>query len=378
MRTSVLVLAVVVVAGLVANPASLQESGPTGPSPYDVVDEWMTPFATDGYAWGSHPGVAIDSPNRIFVIQRGEFRLPDPLPSEFAGFVGSIGLNALRPEGARVWKNCIFIVDSDGDLVETWDQWDQLFEGSNGPHKIRISPYDPERRIWVVHETGHQVFAFSNDGSELLLTLGEKDVSGSDETHFGRPQDVAFMPDGRILVADGLDNSRVVMFDPEGTYITHFGEKGTGRGEFDGVHAVATSADGRIYVADRNNDRIQVFNETTRAAAWYHPNIAPIGVWPGFDFPNDIIIDGYNVWIADNQPPKIVRTDLNGNREYTWDIAGEGPGQYRELHQFAVDGDGNMYGADNVMGRTLKFVPKANANPVDLIRMQESAATSNP
>jgi hypothetical protein len=378
MRTSVLVLVVVIVAGLATGPALLQESGPMGPSPYNVVDEWMTPFAADGYAWGSHPGVAIDSPNRIFVIQRGEFRLPDPLPSEFAGFVGSIGLNALRPEGARVWKNCIFIVNSDGDLVETWDQWDHLFEGSNGPHKIRISPYDSERRIWVVHETGHQVFAFSNDGSELLMTLGEKDVGGNDETHFGRPQDVAFMPDGRILVADGLDNSRVVMFDPEGAYITHFGEKGIGRGEFDGVHAVATSADGRIYVADRNNARIQVFNETTRAAAWYHPNIAPIGVWPGFDFPNDIIINGYNVWIADNQPPKIIRTDLNGNREYTWDIAGEGPGQYRELHQFAVDENGNWYGADNVMGRTLKFEPKADANSVDLIRMQESATGSNP
>ena len=378
MRTSVLVLVVVIVAGLATGPALLQESGPMGPSPYDVVDEWMTPFAADGYAWGSHPGVAIDSQNRIFVIQRGEFRLPDPLPSEFAGFVGSIGLNALRPEGARVWKNCIFIVNSDGDLVETWDQWDHLFEGSNGPHKIRISPYDSERRIWVVHETGHQVFAFSNDGSELLMTLGEKDVGGNDETHFGRPQDVAFMPDGRILVADGLDNSRVVMFDPEGAYITHFGEKGIGRGEFDGVHAVATSADGRIYVADRNNARVQVFNETTRAAAWYHPNIAPIGVWPGFDFPNDIIINGYNVWIADNQPPKIIRTDLNGNREYTWDIAGEGPGQYRELHQFAVDENGNWYGADNVMGRTLKFEPKADANSVDLIRMQESATGSNP
>ena len=378
MRTSVLVLVVVIVAGLATGPALLQESGPMGPSPYNVVDEWMTPFAADGYAWGSHPGVAIDSPNRIFVIQRGEFRLPDPLPSEFAGFVGSIGLNALRPEGARVWKNCIFIVNSDGDLVETWDQWDHLFEGSNGPHKIRISPYDSERRIWVVHETGHQVFAFSNDGSELVMTLGEKDVGGNDETHFGRPQDVAFMPDGRILVADGLDNSRVVMFDPEGAYITHFGEKGIGRGEFDGVHAVATSADGRIYVADRNNARIQVFNETTRAAAWYHPNIAPIGVWPGFDFPNDIIINGYNVWIADNQPPKIIRTDLNGNREYTWDIAGEGPGQYRELHQFAVDENGNWYGADNVMGRTLKFEPKADANSVDLIRMQESATGSNP
>ena len=69
MRTSVLVFAIVVVAGLVASPALLQESGPTGPSPYDVVNEWMTPFADDGYAWGSHPGVAIDTPNRIFVIQ---------------------------------------------------------------------------------------------------------------------------------------------------------------------------------------------------------------------------------------------------------------------------------------------------------------------
>ena len=76
--------------------------------------------------------------------------------------------------------------------------------------------------------------------------------------------------------------------------------------------------------ADRNNGRIQVFNETTRAAAWYHPNIAPIAVWSDFDFPHDIIINGYNVWVADNMPPKIVQLDLNGNREYTWEIGGEG------------------------------------------------------
>ena len=366
MRRSVLVIAVIVASGLFAGPAFLQESE-TGPSPYDVVDGWMKPFASAGFAWGSHPGVFAESPDRIFVIQRGEFRLPDPVPPGFAGFVGSIGLNALQPEDARVWRNCIFVVDGNGNMIEAWTKWDDLYEGSNGPHKIRISPYDPDRRVWVVHETGHQIHVFSNDGEELLMTLGEKDVSGNDETHFGRPQDVAFLPDGSILVADGLDNSRIVKLDAEGNYLTSWGEKGSGRGQFDGVHAVATSADGRIYVADRNNARIQVFNETTRSV-WYHPNISPIGTWPGFDFPNDIIINQYDVWVADNMPTKIVKLDLNGNRQYSWDASGEGPGLYRELHQFSVDSDGTLYGADNVLGRTQKFVPKAGANPSRLIR----------
>ena len=366
MRTPALVLVAVVAAGLFAGAASLQERAVSGPSPYDIVDGWMKPFASAGYAWGSHPGVFAESPDRIFVIQRGEMRLPDPMPRGFAGFVGSIGLNALRPEGARVWRNCIFVVDGDGDMIEAWTQWDHLYEGSNGPHKIRISPYDPERRVWVVHETGHQIHVFSNDGEELLMTLGEKDVGGNDETHFGRPQDVAFLPDGSILVADGLDNSRIVKLDPEGNYITSWGEKGNGRGQFDGVHAVATDSTGRIYVADRNNDRIQVFNETTRSP-WYHPSVSPIATWPDFDFPNDIMISGYDVWVADNMPTKFVKLDLNGNRLYTWDASGEGPGLYRELHQFSVDSDGNLYGADNVLGRTQKFVPKAGAGRTQLI-----------
>jgi len=364
MRTSVLVVAVIVATGLLAGPASLQESAID--SPYDVVDGWMKPFATAGHAWGSHPGVFAESPDRIFVIQRGEFRLPDPVPAGFAGFVGSIGLNALRPEDARVWKNSIFVVDGDGNMIEAWTQWDSLFEGSNGPHKIRISPYDPQRRVWVVDETGHAIYAFSNDGSELLMTLGEKGVGADDETHFGRPQDIAFKPDGSMFVADGLDNSRVVKLDAEGNYLTHWGEKGNGRGQFDAVHAVATDIRGNIYVADRNNDRVQVFNETTRSP-WYHPNISPIGTWPDFDFPNDIVVTGYDVWVADNMPPKMVKLDVNGNRLYTWPLAGDAPGQYAELHQFSVDSEGNWYGADNVHGRTQKFVPKAGANPTQLM-----------
>ena len=367
MRMSILVLAVVAAAGLLTGPVSLQDLGPTGPSPYDVVDDWIKPFASEGFAWGGHSGVFAESPDRIFVAQRGESRLPDPVPPGFAGFVGSIGLSPNQAD-VRVWQNCIFVIDGDGNLIEIWDQWDHLFEGSEGrgPHRIRISPYDPERRVWVIDESGHQIFVFSNDGSELLMTLGEKNVGANDETHFGGPQDVAFLPDGRVLVADGLDNSRVLILDAEGNYITEFGKQGTRIGQFNVVHAVATGPDGLIFVADRDNKRVQVFNQTTRSI-WYHPTIAPIAVWPGFDLPLDIIVSGYDVWVSDLSPAKIVKLDLNGNRQFTWHLDSEGPGRFREMHSFAVDADGNLYGSDNQLGRTQKLVPKADADPALLV-----------
>ena len=99
MRVSVLVLAVVVAAGLLTGPVSLQDLGPTGPSPYDVVGGWMKPFASEGFAWGGNSDVFAESPDRIFVVQRGETRLPDPVQPGFAGFAGSIGLNVLRGYG---------------------------------------------------------------------------------------------------------------------------------------------------------------------------------------------------------------------------------------------------------------------------------------
>ena len=369
MRKGLLVLGAVIATGLLAGPAALQESGATGPSPYQAVEGWLTPFADAGFAFGGNSGVFPESPDRIFVLQRGETRLPDPVPPGFAGFVGSIGINALRAVDRRTWQHCIFVVDGDGNVIDVWDQWDHLFEGSDGPgpHRIRISPYDPQRRVWVVHESGHQIFVFSNDGSELLMTLGEKNVAGDDETHLGGPQDVAFLPDGRILVADGLVNSRVLILDADGNYLTEFGESGDGRGQFNTVHGLAVGPDGRIFVADRDNRRVQVFNQTTRAAAWYHPNIAPVATWPGFDLPLDIIVNRYDVWVSDLNPAKVVKLDLNGNRQYTWELDREGPGRFLEVHSFAVDSDGNLYGSDNQLGRTQKLVPKSDADPALLI-----------
>ena len=374
MRRSVLILAVVVGAGLLTGPVALQERLVVGESPYNVVDNWMKPFAENGFAWGAHSAVYAESPDRIFVSQRGEIRLPDPLPAGFSGFVGSIGLNPLQPEeGQRTWRNVLFVVDGDGNMIESWTQWDELFAETpagdppfgGGPHKIRISPYDPARRVWVVNSNKHVIYAFSNDGSELLMTLGEEGVSGEDETHFRLPQDIAFMEDGTMFVVDGWGgNDRIVKFDAEGDYVTHWGERGNGRGEFNNPHAIATDVRGNIYVADMGNSRVQVFNQTTRST-WYHPNISPIGTWPGFDIPVEIYITGYDVWVSSAN--NMVKLDVNGNRLFSYDLAGEGPGQFLGLHQFSVDSDGNWYGAGNQLGRTQNFSPKDEAPFAELM-----------
>jgi 6-bladed beta-propeller protein len=340
-------------------------SGPVGPSPYDVVRGWHKPFAQPGFAFGGNSGVFAESPNRIFIAQRGEARLPDPVPPEFAGYAGSIGINVLSATDRRVWRNCLYTLDGDGNVKERWTQWDHLCEGSAGPgpHRLRISPYDPERRVWLVNETFHQIYVLSNDGSKLLKTLGEKNVPGKDATHFARPQDVSFLPDGRILVADGLDNHRVMILDREGKYISEFGGPGKGPGQFSGVHAVAVGPRGLIFALDRSGGRINVFRTTPDPG-----KVEFVDAWAGFQLPLDIIVNDESLWITDLGPLRFVKLDFKGNHLYTWRVPAELPDGYLEVHTFTVDSNGNLYGGDNQYGRTQKFVPKRGADPALLIR----------
>ena len=340
------------------------EPGPVGPSPYNVISGWHKPFARDGYAFGGNSGVFAESPDRIFVGQRGETRLPDPIPSEFAGYAGSVGINVLQDTDRRVWQNCLYTLDGDGNVIETWNQWDYLCAGSDGPgpHRLRISPHDPEGRVWVVNETFHQIYVFSNDGSELLMTLGEKNVPGDDATHFGRPQDVAFLPDGRVLVADGLDNHRVIILDHEGTYISEFGGFGEGPGQFNGIHALGIGPQGLIFALDRSGGRINVFRTTDDPA-----EVEFIDVWSGFSLPLDIIVNDEHLWITDLEPLRFIQLDFEGNQLYAWNVQRELPDGYLEVHTFSVDSDGNLYGGDNQYGRTQKFIPKPDADPALII-----------
>jgi hypothetical protein len=355
---------VVLVANLPAQQKQAELTGPVGPSPYDVVRGWHKPFAKPGFAFGGNSGVFAESPNRIFVAQRGEAKLPDPVPGAFAGYAGSIGINVLTEAERRVWRNCLYTLDADGKVKENWTQWDHLCEGSSGPgpHRLRISPYDPEHRVWLINETFHQIYVLSNDGSKLLKTLGEKNVPGKDGKHFAKPQDVAFLPDGRILVADGLDNHRVMILDRDANYIGEFGGFGKGPGQFNGVHAVAVGPRGMIFALDRSGGRINVFKTTADPA-----KVEFVDAWAGFTLPLDLIVNDDSLWLTDLGPLRFVKVDFKGNHLYTWLVPKDLPDGYLEVHTISVDSAGNLYGGDNQYGRTQKFVPKRGADPAQLI-----------
>jgi hypothetical protein len=359
-----LLAVVLAVPSLVAQSTPSTIQGPVGPSPYDVVRGWHKPFSEPGFAFGGNSGVFAESPNRIFIAQRGETRLPDPVPPGFLGFAGSIKINVLTDTARRVWRNCLYTLDADGRVKERWTQWDKLCDGSDGPgpHRVRISPYDKERRVWVINETFNQIHVFSNDGSKLLMTLGERNVPGTDGKHFAKPQDVAFLPDGRILVADGLDNHRVMILDRNANYIGEFGGPGKAPGQFNGIHAVAVGPGNRIFALDRSGARINVFRTTSDPAKMEH-----VDTWAGLGLPLDIIVNDDSLWITDLRPLRFVKYDFSGKQVYTWLVPPDLPDGYLEVHTISVDSAGNLYGGDNQYGRTQKFVPKPGADKQLLI-----------
>ena len=104
-----------------------------------------------------------------------------------------------------------------------------------------------------------------------MLTLGVKGETAVDDKHFGRPADIAFGPKGNVYVADGYGNSRVVKFSPEGKYITAWGKPGSGPSEFDTVHSLGVDSRGTVYVSDRENNRIQIFDSNGKfIKMWTH------------------------------------------------------------------------------------------------------------
>ena len=112
--------------------------------PYEPVAGWpIHDWARPGYIWGSQSGIFPESSNRVFLASRGELKVPGTPPPNFNGVWAALGLGGATtplPE----FRNCIVIVDSKGKMIESWTQWDHLFEGGRGPHQIYISPYDPE------------------------------------------------------------------------------------------------------------------------------------------------------------------------------------------------------------------------------------------
>jgi len=124
------------------------------------------------------------------------------------------------------------------------------------PHGITV---DAQNDVWLTDVGLQQVFKFSHDGRRLLA-LGEPRVGKWDATHFNQPTDIAIRADGSFYVSDGYVNSRVAYFDPNGKFLHEWGKKGAGPGEFSNPHGLAFGPGGDVFVADRENSRIQVFD----------------------------------------------------------------------------------------------------------------------
>jgi len=268
-----------------------------------------------------------------------------------------------RPGIDSRWEHLIIVFNSAGDIVEEWTQWDKMLRR---PHAIYISPWDPEKSVWVVEDHNHVLYKFSHDGKQLLQTIGTKGQKGADATHFNRPTFMAFLPDGSMFVSDGYNGNRVVKLDKNGGFVTAWGERGeqgkeTRPNYFNVVHGIAADpVTRRIYVSDRGNRRMQVFDENGKF----------LTQWP-FDTPSSVNFlyangDG-SVWAFDNPTEKVVKYDGEGNLLYAWGALGDYPGSFLNMHGATVDPDGNLYIADVGDARVQKFRPRPGARPEFLV-----------
>jgi DNA-binding beta-propeller fold protein YncE len=118
---------------------------------------------------------------------------------------------------------------------------------------------DPQGNIWVVDAAAHVVYKMTLDGREIMR-LGTKGTAGASRSTFNLPTDIAFAPNGDLYVTDGYGGARVVKFSRDGKYLLEWGRRGTGPGEFGLPHNVVVDAQGQVYVTDRDNQRIQIFD----------------------------------------------------------------------------------------------------------------------
>lgn len=197
-------------------------------------------------------------------------------------------------------------------------------------HGLHVDPWD---HVWVTDVSRHLVMKFSPEG-RLLLTLGVDGEAGNDARHFAQPTHVCVVPSGDFFVADGYGNSRIVKFQADGERLLEWGRRGNAPGEFHTPHVITLGQDGLLYVSDRENDRIQIFDQDG----------ALCGVWPGLHGIDGLFAarDGL-VYASVGVDRAVLRFDYSGRKVDVW-VA---PDLVRYPHAIAVGGDGALYVADS-------------------------------
>lgn len=280
-RTSLLSTLVLCTALITLNSSSAQDY---------VLDENWPMALPDGIEWGQTPNVSIDQDGNIYAFHRQE-----PPIMKF---------------------------DPQGNMIDSWGG--SLIARAHG---FRVTPkgdiwatdYDPAR--------GHVAVKFDTEGN-LLLSLGARGFRGTLPNTFNGPTDVAEAPNGDIFVADGHWNNRIVKFDSTGRYLTEWGKKGSGPGEFNLPHTLVVDRRGRLLVGDRGNERIQIFTQDGEY----------IDEWDQFGWPSGIFIDDNDIlYVADYQDKRGVTYGSAEDGTVMGFISGSEP------EGVVVDAEGNVY-----------------------------------
>lgn len=295
-------MAIVLAALLVA---PLQGAFAQATRTYEKVANWAQLPA--GTAWQDMSGVDVDTQGNVYTLQR--------TPSK------------------------VMVFDANGKFLRSWGEG-QFAKA----HALRV---DRQGNVWITDRELHQVLKFTRDG-QLLMALGTKGVAGDNESKvaLNGPADLVFAPNGDIFVADGEStNTRIVKYSKDGTFLKMWGTKGAGPGQLQTPHSIVMNAHGRLYVANRGNKRVEIYDreggylgQITNAATPYGLAITPDGI----------------LYVADGAAGSEGMTVLNPrNGKILAHFSG-----ITGAHMIAVDRKGAIYVAE-VRGRAVeKFVRK--------------------
>ena len=287
-----------------------------GTAPYTYeVDEWWGKLP-DGWSYKEAAAVGVDANDNVYVFNRGE--------------------------------HPVIVFDSAGNFLRSWG------EGTYPrAHGVTIAPDDS---IFLTDDGDHTVRKCRLDGT-VLFTVG---ISGKPAPFmsgdpFNRCTHVAIDPHtAEFYVSDGYGNARVHKYSPEGKHLFSWGESGTGPGEFNIAHNIATDKDGWVYVADRENHRVQIFDKTGKFETQWTDMARPCGLYidsTGGD--QKVYIGELGVAIVPNHEafglgPRVSILDIKGNilARLGDGPESEAPGRFIAPHGICINSKGDIFVAE--------------------------------
>jgi DNA-binding beta-propeller fold protein YncE len=275
--------------------------------PHKLVSGW--PQLPAGWNFGETSGVSVDKNDNVWVFNRG--------------------------------KHQVIRFDRSGKFLGGWEDVPVL-----SAHGIKA---DPDGNVWLVDVAGHALLKFTPGGRLLMVFANAGRTAGDNTTQyaFNRPTGLSFQPNGDFYVSDGYVNTRVVRYSKDGKYLGQWGKKGTGDGEFDLVHDVALDKQGKVYVADRANSRVQVFTGEGKFLAKWTDVGQPWGL--AYSEKENAM------YIADGLNNRVVKTNLDGQVLGVLGQFGKAPGSFDFAHHMAIDSEGSIYVAEIKNWRVQKF-----------------------